>query len=429
MIVVGLTGQTGAGKTTASEAAASLGFPVIHADAVAREALSPGSDCLKRVAEAFGEDIIDENGACRRQVLARRAFADREHTELLNRLTHPWIRSRIREYIEQHRSEYDDMVVLDASQLFESGGEEDCDVIVSVTAPKEVRLQRICRRDGISEEAARQRMSAQHDEAFFRERSQFLLDGSLPMEELKTEALDLFSRIHADSLLPTNSSEEAPLPEEKPPGKLKKMFPYRRLLALVFLGEALAATVVLALLLRHGNTHYVGKTYPLQYQAEILDAADKYQVDPALIYGVIKTESDFNPEAQSSAGAIGLMQIVPDSFIWLQTFYTDESYEHYEFEDLWDPALNIDYGTHLLSVLLGMYHDEDTAVCAYNAGVGNVNAWLEDSRYSDDGVTLKEVPFSETENYRFTVARHKSTYQRLYEGLLTDSSAQPEESP
>lgn len=162
------------------------------------------------------------------------------------------------------------------------------------------------------------------------------------------------------------------------------------------------------------HDNYVYDTYPLKYRAAVQAAAEKYGVDPCLIYGVIKTESNFNPAAESHAGAVGLMQLMPDTFTWLQTYYTDETNEGDTFEDLKNPERNIDYGTNLLSVLLKMYGNEDTAICAYNAGVGNVDGWLEDSQYSRDGETLLEVPFPETENYRHMVAQNKSCYVKLY---------------
>lgn len=156
------------------------------------------------------------------------------------------------------------------------------------------------------------------------------------------------------------------------------------------------------------------ENYPMKYSDEVKAASEKYGVDEALIYAVIKTESNFNPDARSSAGAVGLMQLMPDTFTWMQTMYKDEN--DYTFEDLYDPALNIDYGTETLSVLLDMYEDEETAICAYNGGLGNVNSWLEDENYSDDGKTLKKVPFAETDNYRRTVERNKSIYNYLYFG-------------
>ena len=178
---------------------------------------------------------------------------------------------------------------------------------------------------------------------------------------------------------------------------------------------SMAVLLAAAFGLKAVHDKYVYSTYPLSYQTEIEAAAKKYNVDKYLIYGVIKTESNFDPDAESYVGAVGLMQIMENSFEWIQTLYADEEYEKYTFENMKDPALNIDDGTHLLSILLDMYENEDTAVCAYNAGVGNVNDWLGDSRYSDDGKTLKEVPFSETENYRHKVEQNKNCYKQLYD--------------
>lgn len=183
---------------------------------------------------------------------------------------------------------------------------------------------------------------------------------------------------------------------------------------------AISLVIVLVMLvaaafgMKYAYNSYVYSTYPLKYQNDVEAAAAKYNVDKYLIYGVIKTESNFDPNAVSHAGAVGLMQLMEGSFEWIQTFYVDEEYEKYTFDDIKTESLNIDYGTHLLSILLDMYDDEDVAVCAYNAGVGNVNEWLKDSRYSDDGKTLKTVPFSETENYRHIVAQNKSCYEQLY---------------
>lgn len=186
-----------------------------------------------------------------------------------------------------------------------------------------------------------------------------------------------------------------------------------RFSAVILISMSVLLTAAFGLKAVHDK--YVYSTYPLSYQTEIEAAAKKYNVDKYLIYGVIKTESNFDPDAESYVGAVGLMQIMENSFEWIQTLYADEEYEKYTFEDIKDPALNIDYGTHLLSILLDMYENEDTAVCAYNAGVGNVNDWLGDSRYSDDGKTLKEVPFSETENYRHKVEQNKNCYKQLYD--------------
>ena len=166
-----------------------------------------------------------------------------------------------------------------------------------------------------------------------------------------------------------------------------------------------------AFVLRYAYDRYIHASYPLKYEDEVKTASEKYNVDEALIYGVIKTESNFNPNAESHAGAIGLMQIMPETFEWIQTYYKDDDYT---VDDLRDYSVNIDYGTHVLSILIDMYGNEDTAICAYNAGIGNVDGWLQNPEYSDDGKTLKTVPITETENYRHKVEQNKNAYIKLY---------------
>ena len=109
--------------------------------------------------------------------------------------------------------------------------------------------------------------------------------------------------------------------------------------------------------------------YPLKYNDYVTKASYEYNVEPGLIYGIIRTESGFNEEAESRVGAIGLMQIMPDTFEWLQTHIGDN---YINMDDLSDPETNIMYGTYFISYLLNKYGSEREAICAYNAGMGNV---------------------------------------------------------
>ncbi len=218
-----------------------------------------------------------------------------------------------------------------------------------------------------------------------------------------------------------------PVKQHRVPGKAslkRKIFMVTLCLVLVFIGFFGAAVG-----LKTAHDKYVYTSYPLKYQAEVERAAKKYGVDKYLIYGVIKTESNFDPTAVSGAGAIGLMQLMPESFEWLQTYYVDDAYKDYTVGDLVNAEINIDYGTHLLSLMLERYNNvEDTAVAAYNAGPGNVDSWLENKEYSDDGKTLKYAPVEETEEYRKRVAENKSIFKKLYEDIengndVTDDTA------
>lgn len=167
-----------------------------------------------------------------------------------------------------------------------------------------------------------------------------------------------------------------------------------------------------AYILKASYHRYVNMSYPLEYQNEVEAASEKYGVEESLIYAVIKTESNFDPDAVSSAGAIGLMQLMPDTFEWLQLYYADDN--DYTVDDLTDYAVNIDYGVLLLSILLDMYEEESSAICAYNAGLNRVNSWLANPEYSDDGVTLKYIPIEETREYLEKVNTNKNVYINLY---------------
>lgn len=160
---------------------------------------------------------------------------------------------------------------------------------------------------------------------------------------------------------------------------------------------------------------YIDLSYPLKYQDEVYSASEKYDIPKELIYGVIKTESNFNPNAVSAADARGLMQLTQPTFEWLNTYYSDYDYDSSNADLLFEPEINIEYGTLCLSVLLERYNNDlDTAICAYNAGLGNVDEWLTMSEYSQDGKTLDSTPFGETNEYLKRVKSNRDKYAELY---------------
>ncbi|MBQ1370252.1 MAG: dephospho-CoA kinase, partial [Clostridia bacterium] len=135
-IVIGLTGQTGAGKTTVADGLRHFGYQVIKADEIARLVTEKGSPVLQELAAVFGQDILKEDGTLDRALLAERAFATPEETKLLNGVTHPEILRLINKKINGAFFDGYEGVILDASQLFESGLNERCTLVVSVVAPE-----------------------------------------------------------------------------------------------------------------------------------------------------------------------------------------------------------------------------------------------------------------------------------------------------
>ena len=178
-------------------------------------------------------------------------------------------------------------------------------------------------------------------------------------------------------------------------------------------GVLLAAGVVFfAVNFYKGSEKNLEKSaYPLEYSELVNKAAKDYNLAPALIYGVIHTESRFDPDAGSSVGAVGLMQIMPETFEWLMEKREEKG--KYTVEDLYKPEVNIDYGSYLLRYFLDYYGNEKCAVAAYNAGFV-VSNWLEDPNCSPDGMTLDIIPYPETSEYVVKVDNAKNKYIELY---------------
>ncbi len=152
--------------------------------------------------------------------------------------------------------------------------------------------------------------------------------------------------------------------------------------------------------------------YPLEYKEEILLAAAEYDFEPEFLCAVIHTESKFRTEAQSHAGAAGLMQLMPETFMEIASRKGEER----STEDMLIPKISIDYGAAYLRYLYDSfgYGDIYTACAAYNAGPGNVTRWLEDTEYSADGKTLHTIPYKETSDYIERIKTAQDMYQKLY---------------
>ena len=151
--------------------------------------------------------------------------------------------------------------------------------------------------------------------------------------------------------------------------------------------------------------------YPTEY-SEIIEAkSEEYDVPLSVIYAVIKTESGFDPAAESWVGARGLMQITEDAYEWID-YYRGATGA--DWDDLYDPEVNIDYGVWLLSYHYGLFGDWETVYAAYNAGPNAVKKWLENTEYSTDGRTLYNIPYEETANYRKKVSAYRKGYQNAY---------------
>lgn len=189
MKIVGLTGRSGCGKSTVSAYYRSLGYPVEDADLVARQVLCPGSCCVEQLAAVFGKEIIGPGGEVQRRLLADKAFAMPNGSQILVDITHPEITRRLLDAAQSAKQQGSEVFFVDGAVIVGAPFEPYCDEIILVTAPFEQSVQRICARDGISEESARKRLNAQLTEETLRAacRIEICNDGDLNMLLLRAE--------------------------------------------------------------------------------------------------------------------------------------------------------------------------------------------------------------------------------------------------
>lgn len=151
--------------------------------------------------------------------------------------------------------------------------------------------------------------------------------------------------------------------------------------------------------------------YPYKYKDVIKKYSVQYKLDPLLVLSVIKAESNFNTNAHSFKDAHGLMQVTDGTAKWaakeMNINYSDPS-------QLLEPEYNINMGSWYLRNLRDEFQDMDLVIVAYNGGRGNVNKWLKDSKYSNDGKSLKYIPFKETDKYLKKVKVNYNIYKFLY---------------
>ncbi len=191
--LVGLTGKTGAGKSTVSAYFKDKGAYIIDGDIVARKVFSDDETLIDKLINAFG-NVLNEDKTLNRSELAKKAFSTSENTELLNSIMHPAINKLIEKEAEKAFSNHN-VVIVDAAAIIESGFADKCDALVVVTAPVETRKNRIMARDSLSEENAIIRINGQKDDDFYLSKADFIIDNDGNGDELKKQLAKLEKEI------------------------------------------------------------------------------------------------------------------------------------------------------------------------------------------------------------------------------------------
>lgn len=191
MLILGLTGPTGAGKTLFSEILKGYGYPTLNADELYHSLLVPPSHALDAIRAEFGDGFFFENGELNRKKLGSHVFSSPAELEKLNSTVLPIVIASAEKIAEEYRNNGVSMLIIDAPTLFESGYDKACELTVSILAPAKIRAERISRRDGISKSDALLRINAQKSDEFYISRSDKIIinDGSESLEAKARELL------------------------------------------------------------------------------------------------------------------------------------------------------------------------------------------------------------------------------------------------
>ena len=193
--VVGLTGQTGAGKSSVSKIIRSQGVEVIDCDLISREVVAKEKRCVADLALEFSISILNIDGTLNCKKLGSIVFSDKQKLQRLNEIIFPYIKEYVFNRIDELEKMQVKLVVLDAPTLFESGLDADCDSVVSVIAPVVQRQNRIVIRDHLSDVEARNRIDSQHNDEYYTSRSQLVIVNDGDTHELHIKALELVSAL------------------------------------------------------------------------------------------------------------------------------------------------------------------------------------------------------------------------------------------
>lgn len=195
MLKIGLTGSIGTGKSTVSKLLRERGIAVIDADLLAREIVKKGQECLNDLKNVFGNQILTLDGELDRKKLGQIVFSDDSKLELLNSVTHPHIRRRIKAQMNELESKNNKVIVLDIPLLFEAKMEDLVDIVLVVFAKEEIQIKRITERDNCTQEEAMRIIKAQISQQDKISKSDYTIDNSGTIEELKEKLNGFLEKI------------------------------------------------------------------------------------------------------------------------------------------------------------------------------------------------------------------------------------------
>ena len=197
MLLVGLTGNIASGKSTVATMLADRGATIIDADELARQAVEPGGEALRAIAERWGADVLTPDGTLDRAALRQIVFGDPEQLETLNRMVHPEVERLRAEAVAEARARGDRIVVCDIPLLFEKKMVDQFDTVVLVDAPRPVRLERVVTQRGLSATEAMAMIAAQMPSELKRARADVVIHNAGTREQLSEQVNAVWSSLVA----------------------------------------------------------------------------------------------------------------------------------------------------------------------------------------------------------------------------------------
>lgn len=450
MRVIGITGSIACGKSTVSSELIRLGYPVIDGDVLARELTGINGQAVQQIRSAFGDDYILPDGSMDRRKMGRLVFSDSVARQKLDRTLAPFLKSLTQERIEQTLLSGASLCFLDMPLLYEKGYDQYCDSVWCVWLPEDIQLQRLMARDSLDRADALNRMRSVMSSDEKADLSPVVIDNSgsigdtldqvhdqlemelkrslnvpkrrrVPEAAMRQPVTPVVSAYAPDPRPVLPSYDRPDAARRKPSERLTSwLMPKWIRAALIVLSAILAVSFTAQMLMnayltRRAADHIaeqknIDEQYPLMYEDLIRSIASEYNLSPALISAVIRNESSFRSSVESSVGARGLMQLMPDTAQWIAgKLKTDD----YSFERLYDPETNIRFGCWYLNYLSSLFNSNPLCViCAYHAGQNEIAGWLSNALYSSDGITLNEsaLPDGPTKQYAGRVTRDYGIY-------------------
>ena len=463
MRLIGITGSIACGKTTVSRELIRKGYPVIDGDELSRELTGPGGPAMDEIRSVFGDQFIQPNGSLNRREMGRLVFTDPLARDRLDRVMAPYLKALTLRKIDEIRSNGAELCFLDFPLLYEKGYDRYCDTVWCVWLPEELQLQRLMERDGFTRKEALDRMRAVMSSDEKADRSPVVIDNSGPVDDTLQQIEDqLRIELARTSFVSRRRRSSAPPMQDPLPAAAHTPFPRQNSnpynpgysvadsgiersestrrnpsgrksawtmpnwlrfslisLTVILIISFTAQMLMNAYLTRRRETHdaeqkAIDVHYPLVYEDLIRRISADYNLSPSLIAAVILNESSFRPGIESSVGARGLMQLMPDTAEWIAH---KMQLSDYRFDQLYDPDINIRFGCWYLNYLSTLFNgDPLCVVCAYHAGQGEIASWLANPMYSSNGVTLNQnsLPEGPTKLYAGRVTRDYGIYQAKY---------------